>query len=186
MRRRHILPFLLISVCGCSANADVIGPDPIDTLEAARQNPLVQTDSSRYHVRTTDRWHEITMRVSFINRTPEQAYFRGCRDPDPPIMEKLEDGEWVIAYHAPVALCFGSATIVEPGQRYEYVYRIVSGLSGSDVGTRFQVEELSGVYRLNWGILRKWDRDPSLWELLPLEQRISQPFELVVGPGESI
>lgn len=160
---RVAVPLLL--VCTLAA----CGTDPFgSTVDGG-----VETDSTSYHVLTTDSWHEVTIEVSFRNPTFSEVRIPTCHSPYPPVLEKLGRNGWVTAYSPMVLLCLGPPVRIAPGASYSMTYRVI-GARLPNSGPRFDVDEIAGTYRLNWHALRT-----ESGSRLPSAYRTSSPFQLL-------
>lgn len=154
-------------VSGGCQEADVLGAAPV--VEAGG----ITVDSTLYHVITTEDEHEVTIEVSFTNTTSVEVRIPTCRIPHPPVLEKLQSGQWVLAYSPVVLLCLGPAVTIAPEEQYRMTYR-VSAARRAKTYPRFEVDEISGTYRINWSALYTESGDR-----LPPNQRTSGPFQLM-------
>jgi hypothetical protein len=163
-KTRTALPLLLI----CTLAA--CGTDPLGSSAVDRG---VETDSTSYHVLTTDSRHEVTIGVSFRNPTFNEVQIPTCHSPYPPVLEKLGRNGWVTAYSPVVLLCLGPPVRIAPGAAYSMTYRVI-GARLPNSAPRFEVDEIAGTYRLNWHALRT-----ESGSRLPSAYRTSKPFQLV-------
>ena len=145
----------------------------IDLLGSSAIERGVETDSTSYHVLTTDSRHEVTIGVSFRNPTFNEVHIPGCVGPYPPVLEKRGQDGWVIAYSPIVLLCLGTPVRVAPGAAYSMAYRVI-GARQPRTYPRFEVDEIAGTYRLNWRALRT-----ESGSRLPSADRTSRPFQLL-------
>ena len=166
---------------GCQALNVVGSEDGLrDELPFVTGVPI-QTDSSVYHLRTAGHSHELTINLAYTNPTPGPVYIPTCREPGPPVLQKWVDGKWVTAYSPVVLLCLGPPVVIRAGEAYSYTYRVLASRSPNSI-PRLQVAEIPGRYRLVWHILGTWTPngpEPGLGQLLPEEQRVSNPFTVV-------
>jgi hypothetical protein len=172
-----LLTAALTSACG-SADLLGFGNDRPSDIEGAP----IRTDSAVYHVRTTEDSHELTIEVTYTNPTGSTVYIPTCHSPHPPVLEKWQEDTWVTAYAPVVPLCLGAPVVIADGDVYAYTYRI-SAARSANWYPRFEVPEIPGTYRLVWRILGTWTPDgpePGLGRELPLEQRVSNTFEIVL------
>lgn len=140
----------------------------------------IQTDSTVYHLRTTENAHELTIRLNYTNPTGSPVYIPTCHTPHPPVLEKWQGDKWVTAYSPVVLLCLGPPVVIGAGEVYAYTYR-VSASRRPNTLPRFAVAEIPGTYRLVWHILDTWTpqgSEPGLGRELPLEQRVSNTFRI--------
>jgi hypothetical protein len=144
-----------------------------DPLGSSRVDGGVETDSTSYHVLTTDSWHEVTIGVSFRNPTFNEVLIPTCHAPHPPVLEKLGQNGWVTAYSPTVLDCLGPPVRIAPGEAYSMTYRVI-GARLPNSAPRFDVDEIAGTYRLNWHALRT-----KSGSRLPSAYRTSSPFQLL-------
>lgn len=172
MFRTRIVGCLLLTcvVAACD------GIDLINTFSGLTPSSL-ETDSTMYHVRTTEAAHEVTIGATFRNSSTVEVLIPTCHDPHPPELEKLDPDGWVSAYSPAVLLCLGSPERIPPGRTYRIDYR-VSGSRLPNSGPRLEVDSIPGTYRLNWHALHTKSGQ------LPATHRISNPFQLLeADPG---
>lgn len=151
------------------------------TLAACGTDPLgssivdggVATDSTSYHVLTTDSHHEVTIGVSFRNPTFNEVLIPTCHSPYPPVVEKLGLNGWVTAYSPIVLLCIGPPVRIGPGAEYRMSYHVIGARLPNSL-PRFEVDEIAGTYRLNWHALHTRSGGT-----LPSAYRTSSPFRLL-------
>lgn len=140
--------------------------------------PPLQTERSVYSAGVGTRSAGVTIRFRFTNRTGQTVYAAGCRGVDPPVLEKQLDGRWV-SVHAPfVDLCEPTVRPIRPDEVYRSSLRVRPGQPGSRVAPTVPPLGIPGTYRLVWNVYGRWraGHAPSREDLLPLEQRISNPF----------
>lgn len=119
-----------------------------------------------------------TMEFAFTNPLEHPVHVPGCQRPSPPVLEKWIDGEWVLAYANPIALCLTIPPYeIGPGETVRHEYRFFDDLSSRIGFRRLPVEEIPGTYRMVWEVFGEVDegvaRDP-----IPLEHRISNVFTI--------
>jgi hypothetical protein len=174
-RRRLAFAFCVLSA-GCDAMVGVSprGHDPFDL-----NREFLQTDSAVYHVVATDRGHEFQVALSYTNATRDRVYVGTCHRPDPPVLQKLEEGVWVTAWAPPVLSCLGPPLVIESSQVHEFDLHVV-GYTRPSTYPRFLISPISGTYRFVWRVLGTWTPDGpgGLGQELPLEQRISNTFQI--------
>ena len=177
---RHLLtiaPFLLALGCSRSGPGD---SGPTSAGQAAAGAPI-KTDRTEYTLRFGAELAEMSIGVSYTNRTGSRVYLPTCHGANPPWLEKRVGSEWVAAYRPAVLACLGPPVVIQPGDTYDYTLKVVAGRRGTNRYPQFEVAEIPGTYRLVWGLLATWDPDgpePGLGRLLPLEQRVSNEFTI--------
>lgn len=150
---------------------------------AGSGSPPIQTDRTVYAVNDSAGLARLTIRMTYRNNTGKTVYLPTCRGPQPPRLQKQVGDEWVIAFAPNVLGCEGVPVAVAAGDTYDYTFRILAGMPGSNFAPRWAVSEIPGTYRVLWEIFQTTSgesrravttRDP-----LPVEQEISNSFRLV-------
>jgi hypothetical protein len=144
----------------------------IDPLGSSEVDGGVETDSTSYHVHTTDSGHQVTIGVSFRNPTFNEVHIPTCHAPHPPVVQKLGRNGWVTVYSPLVLLCSGPPVRIAPGEAYSMTYHVSASRLPNSF-PRFAVDEIAGTYRLNWRALHTRSGR------LPLAYRTSSPFQLL-------
>src|SRR5690606_36895358 len=125
-----------------------------------------------YHVTATDAWYAVTIQVSFKNPTRGEVHIPSCHGAHPPVVEKLGSKGWVTVYSPVLPLCAGPPVRVASGAEYSISYGVIAGRLPNTF-PRLDVDEISGMYRLNWRALRTKSGSS-----LPELYRTSNPFQL--------
>jgi hypothetical protein len=146
--------------------------------------PPIETDRTVYAVDDTGGLARLTIRMTYRNGTGKDVYLPTCRGPQPPRLQKEVNGNWVIAFAPNVLGCEGAPITVRAGDSYDYTFRILAGMPGTNYAPRFAVSEIPGTYRILWEIFSGTSGDPSkpsstTRDPLPVEQQISNTFRLV-------
>lgn len=170
--RRVAAPFILIAAVGCAAaSAGSPGGSPIET------------DRTVYPVHDTAGLASLTIRMTYHNTTGKDVYLPTCQGPQPPRLQKEVNGSWIVAFAPNVLACESAPIIVRSGSSYDYTFRILAGMPGSNYVPRFAVGELPGTYRILWELFSSTSGDPrrpsTTRDPLPVEQEISNKFRLV-------
>jgi hypothetical protein len=143
----------------------------------------IETDRTVYAVDDTAGLARLTIHMTYRNTTGKDVYLPTCRGPQPPRLQKQVDGNWVIAFAPNVLACEGVPITVRAGDSYEYTFRILAGMPGTNYAPRFAVSEIPGTYRVLWEIFQSASgnlRGPSTTrDPLPLDQEVSNTFRLV-------
>jgi hypothetical protein len=162
---RSLLSLSLLLLGGCSLFSDDGAP------------PAIHTDATLYEARRTGAGLEIDpIAFRFTNEREQAVYVPGCPGPNPPSVQKLVDGEWVMAWAPVVLQCLGPSVRVGAGRTYRGTLRVRAGLPSDDLYPKFETLPVEGTYRLVLGVDRT--EDPEQFEPLPLSERVSDPFEL--------
>lgn len=146
----------------------------IDT--AATGGSAFRTDADRYVAVVKEdpyRYVEVEIPMTFVNPMEKTVYLIGCRQPTMPILQKLEEGSWNLAY-APVELqCLSPPVPVRPGEAYRDTFFVHGAFPGQRIVPEF-VTDVEGTYRL----VRSIYADPEGEDVLPDSVRTSNTFEL--------
>jgi hypothetical protein len=169
--RSATLVLILYTSAGCAA------------ATAASSGPAIETDRTVYAVNDSAGLANLTIRMTYRNNTGKDVYLPTCRGPQPPRLQKQVGDSWVVAFAPNVLACEGAPITVRAGDIYNYTFRILAGMPGSNYAPRFAVSEIPGTYRVLWEIFSGTRGDPSrpgtTIDPLPLDQQISNTFRLV-------
>ena len=162
----------ILGTLGCAAaNAGSAGSPPI------------QTDRTVYAVNDSAGLASLTIRMTYRNSTGKSVYLPTCRGPQPPRLQKQVGDAWVVAFAPNVLACEAAPVTVAAGDSYDYTFRILAGMPGSNFAPRWAVSEIPGTYRVLWEIFQGTTGDPrrpgTTRDPLPVEQEISNSFRPV-------
>jgi hypothetical protein len=96
-------------------------------------------------------------------------------------LEKRQGPAWVPAWSPALLMCLSAPIEIPPGGSHHERLHVFGGYPSSSHHPQFSVEEIDGTYRVV--ILDAyWDYHPSPpWGAqVPLADRVSEPFELVI------
>ena len=146
----------------------------------------IRTDRDAYVVSPDSQGvARFTIRLRYTNGTGKTAYLATCRGPQPPRLEKQVGDQWVVAFMPVVPLCLGVPQAVRAGDTFDYDFVVYAGMPGTSIAPRFSVSEVPGTYRVIWEVFTGTQGDPSkpteLKDMVPEDQRVSNPFRLVKG-----
>jgi hypothetical protein len=136
--------------------------------------PSMVTDRLEYELALADAGLVTTIGYAYENRTHAAIEVVNCRGDVTPHLEKLVDGDWVIAWSAPKLDCLSPPVVVASGERYADEIRFFAAHPGTNTRPRMLVPSVTGTYRLVWGGA-SWPND----EPLPRELIVSNAFGLV-------
>jgi len=152
------------------------------TAGSAGSSPI-QTDRSVYTVVDSAGLASLTIRMTYRNTTGKNVYLPTCRGPQPPRLQKQVGDAWVVAFAPNVFACEAAPITVAAGDSYDYTFRILAGMPGSNFAPRWAVPEIPGTYRVLWEIFQGTTGDPrrpvTTRDPLPVDQEISNSFRLV-------
>lgn len=168
--RTSIAVLVLLALAGCT---DTVGPP-------RGVDAPIQTDRTLYVASTVlgTGWRTRII-WTFTNPADQLVSVVSCREATPPKLQKLVGGEWIDAWHPVVLLCLGPPVQVAAGATYTDTLDFFAGFPGSKAYPQLEVSDIDGMYRLVWFPLLNYDHDDVSGDPLPLEQRISNVFEMV-------
>ena len=124
------------------------------------------------------RWVQIDIPSVFTNNQNVPVFFTGCRPPNTPLIQRKTGRDWDIVFWPVYNLCLSPAVSVLPGESIALPSSMVACFLSQKCGPEFR-GPVNGVYRLIQNIYY----DPEGKELIPVEHRVSNAFELVAVPG---
>jgi hypothetical protein len=157
---------LLLSAC---AQFDLASPR---TEPTGLEGPWLRTDRAAYDVVVTETSYTVQFQLAYTNHHNRAVIVPACHSPAPPSMQKLIGDEWVDVY-LPVMLMCHTPPLVIPARSTHQFHFTMSASRLPNSAPRLDVAEIPGTYRLVWLVA---PRDGNAG--LPLEQRISNSFEL--------
>ena len=168
---RYVVAITLLAACGCAA------------ATVGRGSPPIQTDRTVYAVNDSAGLASLTIHMTYRNNTGKDVYLPTCRGPQPPRLEKQIGDAWVVAFAPNVFACESAPVTVPAGTSYDYTFRILAGMPGTNYAPRFAVSEIPGTYRVLWEIFQSTSGDPrravTTRDPLPVDQEVSNTFKLV-------
>ncbi len=147
--------------------------DPVSPTDG-----MLRTGATEYVVRQENGLLRTEIGLTFVNRTGGAVYIPSCHGPYPPVLEKVVDGQWVIAYAPIVLLCLEQPVAIAPGKSYDFAYRVHAALPGTNAGPQFSVTPIAGTYRAVWGLFSEKLADGTTTKPLAAESRTSNTFQL--------
>lgn len=173
LRSRFAIPPALFLVPLLLAGCDgILGPD----VSAA----LLRTEGRQFTIVQHGDHISGTVPYTYENRTGSAIYIPNCNGSFRWSLERLEGGRWVRTWSPIVLLCLSSPIVIEDGEVLRDTLWIAAGAFGSNTGPQFDRADPSGTYRVVHGAAQSsYNPDgPPFGELLPLEARTSNSFEL--------
>lgn len=150
-----------------------------------QSSPALRTRADSYTLTATEAGYQGIIEFSFHNPTDQTVYIANCNGENPPELQKLIDGKWVTAWRGYQSSCSDAPITVGPHQQYRHRFGVFGGFPSNDAYPKFLVPEIGGTYRLLWhkvGDFKDHRVSTSLGAELPLESRISNQFQITVGP----
>lgn len=143
----------------------------------------IRTDRTSYLVTDSAGLASLTIRMTYTNTTGKPTYLPTCRGPQPPRLQKQVGDTWIVAFAPTVLACEGQPIQVAAGASYDYTFRILAGMPGTNYAPRWAINEIPGTYRILWEIFGDVQGSPSrpvsTTNPLPVDQEISNTFQLV-------
>ncbi|HUP21033.1 MAG TPA: hypothetical protein VM778_13935 [Gemmatimonadota bacterium] len=141
----------------------------------------LRTSTDRFVLERRERGWEVTIAYTYENPTDGPVFMTTCHGPHPPLLEKWDGSRWVLGWHPIHLLCLGPPLRIEAGESHSDELWLFAGYPSSNDWPRFEMEDWEGVYRLVWWPRSSYEEQPPFGDLLPLEHRVSRPFQLVEG-----
>jgi hypothetical protein len=143
----------------------------------------IRTNRTRYALNDSGGIARFTIPFRYRNETGRTVYLPTCRGAQPPRLQKKVGDRWIVAFAPVVAFCMGVPVAIGAGETFNYTMQITAGMPGTSFMPRFSVSDVPGTYRILWEVFGGVEgdaRQPSpVKDLLPIEWRISNDFELV-------
>lgn len=182
-----MLLFLLLSACSpglLDMTADDNRAQVDATVPPRDAAAAFQTDQLSYTLSSTRSGLEGKITFVFTNPTSAPVYIVNCRGATSLRLEKQSGDTWVPAWSPVIPLCLSAPVVVQPGQQYSGVVHVSAGHPSNNLYPKFVLDPVPGVYRIVWAdVLRTYDDQAyPFGEPLPLEQRVSNRFQLHVAP----
>lgn len=153
-----------------------------DAHDFERSGALLQTSADRYdaEVLLTGGPDRVEVTIPYTMRSPDGArtVYAGCVNPGPAGLQKRVGGEWVPVYTPVVPQCLSTPFVLKAGETRPDTLRLYAPFPGQNYAPEFEADEVPGTYRLVQEIYAGSDGDGQGRDLLPLEARASNPFEL--------
>ena len=119
--------------------------------------------------------------MTYRNATDDVVFLHGCKRPSLPVLQKWQGGAWVLAWGAVEQSCGSTPVPIPPGETYAMTVPVMGYLPGQNAAPTFDTE-VEGTYRLLWTVYTA--DEPREDALLPLDQRVSNTFELRLQDDE--
>ena len=151
--------------------------DLLDVRSDDFEGPLIRTSDSTFAVQRTEDALEVAIPLTLDNETGGTVYINQCHNPAPPVLQKKTEEGWEDVYSSVRLDCLGPPVTIEEGESYEYTFEMDANLRDNTF-PRFGAEEVAGTYRLKWELHTEYEEGEPAYDLLPLEKRISNTFDL--------
>lgn len=164
---------LLFSACDYTdePEPEPQGPEP--------QTPEFSTNQERYILLPGDESVNAHITATYANATARTFYLARCGTAGPaPILDKREGDDWQGAYGGICPDILGPPIVIEPGASFTHTFTVEAWTRYNTVPSLDQLDP-PGQYRLRLQLYKAWP--PRDADLLPLEQRVSSPFDLMIA-----
>lgn len=155
-------------LAGLACHSDPLSP----------RGPQLLVNSSALELRREGNYLRSEVPFTYTNRSRRTLALHGCNPPGPPDLEWWDGTEWRLTFQRVemLMLCLSPPFLIAPGTTLTETLSIfvsdpidpASGLHPVWLGPRQRAQ-----YRLVWGL-----RDAKRETLVPLDQRVSNTFEL--------
>jgi hypothetical protein len=121
----------------------------------------LRTDSAGYGVQFDGRMYRTIIGYTFTNRSGGTVSQTICGGPQPPLLEKeVSPGRWVRAYSPVYKMCLTLPPFrLANGGTYRGVLSVAAGARGGRLAPTWDVDSISGMYRLSWTLHASADPD---------------------------
>ncbi|MCY3808916.1 MAG: Ig-like domain-containing protein [Gemmatimonadetes bacterium] len=151
------------------------------------EEPAIVTDGDSFELTKEEwgghTWYTTAIPYSFTNRTGSKVYLPNCRGGFEIKLEVEAAGDWIY-YWSPILLnCLSPPIVIEPDEVYQGFVDVLGCTSGGSCAPRLTLPRTdSTAHRIVWtDALSSYDEDGPPWgDLIPLEERVSNHFTLVV------
>jgi hypothetical protein len=166
---------------GCTASREEPAEEAsVGHAAPSASSPSITTDHQAYRPRRTADALEFDIVTTFTNRTSDTVRLHPCGSSQPSFsLEKWADGMWKPAYgQVCPAILMIDPPKVAPGASRTDTAR-VRAMLGAGGMPRFEIEPVAGSYRVIYAqAYGSWRPNEGPGELLPLEQRVSNTFQI--------
>lgn len=172
----YICLLFISHLTGCAKSVDS-GSNNSEALSAALQNFSIQSDQNVYKIGQENIPLEIT--YSYINEGNQNFYLGSCLGAPSEVLEKLIDGEWIIAYKPVCPDILRSPIMVEPGKPYEAIIHLPPSIwDPAKEDLSWHQNDIQGTYRVRERVFGEWSMEKHDNGTLESEIVVSNPFEI--------
>jgi len=178
--RRQFLFLAALAVLFFSG-CEILGPD--DSLSV-----VFEADRDLYEVEIIEGiapFLNFQIATTVRNNGDRDLALLGCQRPSMPVLQKRVDDEWMFAYGVAEPECLSPPFPLNPGDVYRDTLRVETVLRVDSPGS-FLWENgipVNGEYRLERGIYENSDNGDVWPTILPVEDRVSATFQILVVPN---
>lgn len=161
---------------GCSGTSDPFAP----AAAPFSGQTYLSTDAVEYDIDIGGRLIALDIGLDYRNPLNKSVAVARCGGPANPILQKLVDGDWVLALAIPEPLCISRPPLVLP-PKSTYRFGFGAHVDAYELDRWIQRVDgsLDGTYRLRWWVgLHDPGADTEVGTPLPEEFVVSNTFEL--------
>ena len=168
-RSRILLLLLWTAIASCKSVS----------TNAAEQQLVLRTDSASVTVQLHGDGYFGTIGFQLTNSSGSVVSQAGCGGPNPPIVEKRENGEWIAAYYPIIAACLSVPDYTwDPGSTYHGRVDFAAFKPGKNKAPELRVDSIAGVYRIHWSFTKGREATAKGAKRYDV---VSNEFQIVVG-----
>lgn len=145
--------------------------------------PAIRTDSLLVRLQDRGQGYSMpAMHVSIYNPRADTSFIVNCGGQTGYWLEKQSGNDWVQVWSSITPACLSGAIVIPPGGHYETTVDFSGGKYGTNIGPRFSLAYVPGVYRIVFAeIVGSFTFDQAKWgPPVPVEYRRSNPFAIVI------
>lgn len=144
--------------------------------------PPIRTDAAVYTLETIGDFWTGRIPIEYENRGNRTWYLVNCGGLYGWRLEKWVGERWEAAYGPVLPLCLSPAIRIEPAETLSDTLHVDAGHPGTNTAPQFAFPDPAGTYRVVLETLSSYDeRRYPFGALIPLDQRVSNAFELRVA-----
>jgi hypothetical protein len=178
---RRVGALCLVAMACTASREEPAEETPVGNAAPSPTSTLITTDRQSYRPRRTPEALELDIVTTFTNRTSDTVRLHPCGSSSQPAfsLEKWVGGGWQPAWgQACPAILMLDPPKVAPGESRTDTAKVRAMLA-SNAMPRFEVDPIAGSYRVVYAqAYRSWRPNEGPGELLPLELRVSNTFQI--------
>lgn len=164
----------------CAENPDTPPPEPPPPHAASAAGEALTTDRPRYIMEEGPFAPETTITSTFTAPSDTTVYIVNCNGAFSPGLQLLQDGQWIDVWAAEINQCLSPPIVISAGGTRTTTMTVESGAEARVDSRKTDRRIGGGTYRAVWyGLYTSYDE--KTWPFgkeLPLEKRVSAPFEI--------
>ena len=172
MKSAHVLWLLaagMTAACG-----DPMAPGPGEVF--------FQTDSASYKLAQTGVGYDVTIGLTFTNRTSKTVSFVNCNGITGVALQQLTNGSWKGVWSPVEDACLSGPISVAPNQAHHWNIHVYAAPRGSNITPQFDTDAIAGTYRVIFydAVTNYNSNGPPFGDQLPEAGRVSNPFTISI------